>query len=580
MFVNRMHYSKSSFFVLLVFLILAFHFSGIREFTDYSFIDFKFNDIKQENNHSNDIVIVGIDEKSISKIKEPLGLWHEQIEKFIQYALKNNAKQIIIDLGLPKKSYNFLVKDIDQKLFSALKEAEEKSNLIIASSFSKDGTKENELPIIISLIDNDSFGHPLIDTSSDGKIRKLPINKSNIRSISALAAKFFNVRIKKGLINYSLGEKFEYISFIDIAEGKADQFQNIDLENKIFMFGAILPFQDRMKTPISLLKDDHHKETSPGVLVHAQSIRTYLNNAVIYEIPLVICLIIGLVLAGVYFYIDSEKHNYHLYALPFVFLIIILSVYLQNTKNISLPVSTLCVSILLAVIVRMLLNSFINYEIKKKLTNSFSKYVSPTVMDKILDGEISPESSLVRKKVAVLFSDIRSFTARSEHEDPENIAILLNKYFQEMTSIVHKNRGTVDKFIGDGLMVFYGAPNELDNPALNAIDSAIEMNESVHKINETLQLDGIEPIRIGIGIHSGDAIIGHIGSRERYEYTAIGDVVNLAARLESKTKELGYEIVCSSSIENDLKGLKKLEYIGETPIKGRADERVFGLYKI
>ena len=140
--------------------------------------------------------------------------------------------------------------------------------------------------------------------------------------------------------------------------------------------------------------------------------------------------------------------------------------------------------------------------------------------------------------------------------------------------------GTVDKFIGDGLMVFYGAPNELDNPALNAIDSAIEMNESVHKINETLQLDGIEPIRIGIGIHSGDAIIGHIGSRERYEYTAIGDVVNLAARLESKTKELGYEIVCSSSIENDLKGLKKLEYIGETPIKGRADERVFGLYKI
>ena len=81
----------------------------------------------------------------------------------------------------------------------------------------------------------------------------------------------------------------------------------------------------------------------------------------------------------------------------------------------------------------MLLNSFINYEIKKKLTNSFGKYVSRTVMDKILDGEISPESSLIRKKVTVLFSDIRSFTARSEHEDPENIAILLNKYFQART---------------------------------------------------------------------------------------------------------------------------------------------------
>ena len=147
-------------------------------------------------------------------------------------------------------------------------------------------------------------------------------------------------------------------------------------------------------------------------------------------------------------------------------------------------------------------------------------------------------------------------------------------------NLIEEHGGTIDKFIGDGLMVFFGAPNELDNPAQNAIDSAMEMIDSVKKINIALERESIEAIRIGIGIHCGDAVIGHIGSKDRYEYTAIGDVVNLAARLESKTKELGYEIVCSNSIKNDLKDFKKLEYIGDTPIKGRTNEKVFGLYKI
>ena len=577
---NKIFDSKTSFYTLLVTLILLFNFSNIRQFADYSFIDFKFNYIKKENINADEIVTIGFDEESFSKINEPVALWHEYIKKAIDYAIKNHAKLIVLDMIIPKKSYNFLIEDIDTKLFSALLEAKKNSNLIIPSTYNEDGEKVHELPIIISLIGDETFAHPLLKVSHDGKIRELPKNIKNRNSISELAAKFLNAETKSGLINYSIGNGFDYIPFIDIIDGKVNRSGEDDLKEKIFFIGMILPFEDRRKTPISILKNDYRKGTSPGILVHLQSLVTYLNNAAIVEIPSAICLLFGLILATFYFFTRNDKLGSPICALLFIFLMIPLSIFLQSAMFISLPISTLCFSIFLAIISKILLNSLINYELKIKLTNEFGKYVSPSVMDKILDGEISPESSLSRKKVAVLFSDIRSFTNRSEHENPENIAILLNKYFEEMINIVHKNNGTVDKFIGDGLMVFFGAPNELDNPAQNAIDSAMEMIDSVKKINIALERESIEAIRIGIGIHCGDAVIGHIGSKDRYEYTAIGDVVNLAARLESKTKELGYEIVCSSSIKNDLKDFKKLEYIGDTPIKGRTNEKVFGLYKI
>jgi len=176
----------------------------------------------------------------------------------------------------------------------------------------------------------------------------------------------------------------------------------------------------------------------------------------------------------------------------------------------------------------------------------------------------------------VLFSDIRSFTTRSESEPPEAIISLLNRYFNEMAAVIHSHGGTVDKFIGDGMMVFFGAPNHQDNPAQQAFDAAQKMLQRLDNLNLKLKEEGIEEIKIGIGIHLGEAVVGHVGSDTRHEYTVIGDTVNLAARLEGRTKELGYPIVCSASVAKVLDSSAKLISLGETPIKGRAAAEVFG----
>lgn len=210
------------------------------------------------------------------------------------------------------------------------------------------------------------------------------------------------------------------------------------------------------------------------------------------------------------------------------------------------------------------------------LKRSFGSYVSPEIMRHIVSGEIKPGLGGERRKVCVLFSDVRDFTTRSEGMSPEALIQLLNRYFTEMTQAIHHHDGTLDKFIGDGIMAFFGAPQQLDDPVRNALLAAREMLQRLKVLNEQLVEEGMMPIRIGIGLHYGEAVIGHVGSQTRHEYTAIGDVVNLAARLESLSKEVGFPIVCSTSVAQNAAGIVELHEIGMRDIKGRSSERVFG----
>jgi len=145
----------------------------------------------------------------------------------------------------------------------------------------------------------------------------------------------------------------------------------------------------------------------------------------------------------------------------------------------------------------------------------------------------------------VLFADIRGFTAISETENPENVVGLLNHYFSAMTEIIFEHGGTLDKYIGDGLMALFGAPTATPEDAQNAVKAAVAMQNRLVSLKTELAADGFANIAIGIGLHTGVATIGYIGSERRSEYTAIGDTVNLASRLESNT--IGGQILISDA---------------------------------
>ena len=171
--------------------------------------------------------------------------------------------------------------------------------------------------------------------------------------------------------------------------------------------------------------------------------------------------------------------------------------------------------------------------------------------------------------VTILFTDIRSFTSISETMDPQALVALLNEYFTEMVTIVLKQDGVVDKYIGDAIMVVFGAPEPEPNDALRAVRSAVGMREALRKLNARIQERGMTPLRTGIGIHTGEVIAGSIGHEEQRQYTVIGDAVNLASRLESSTKELGVNVLISEDTYELTKSTIQARPMREITVKGR-----------
>ena len=172
----------------------------------------------------------------------------------------------------------------------------------------------------------------------------------------------------------------------------------------------------------------------------------------------------------------------------------------------------------------------------------------------------------------MLFSDIRGFTSISEKTTPRELVRILNTYFSSITKKIIENDGVLDKYIGDAIMAFWGAPIPEPKQADKAVKAALEMLEELKKINIQFLASGDPEIKIGIGIYTGKAIVGNIGSEHRFDYTAIGDTVNIASRIEGLTKEYKTEIIIGESTKNKLTENFSVTLLGKTNVKGKLEE--------
>jgi len=208
---------------------------------------------------------------------------------------------------------------------------------------------------------------------------------------------------------------------------------------------------------------------------------------------------------------------------------------------------------------------------RETVKKAFSHYVSRRVIDAVVDSGNLPSLQGVRRRITVLFCDIRGFTSMSEKMSPEAVVQFLNNHFETVVEIVDRNNGLVDKYIGDGIMVLFGAQDEDAYQEGHAVRTALQIRDELARRSRQLAKDGLPPVAVGIGINSGSAIVGNIGASQRLEYTAIGATVNLASRLETATRELDVDILISEYTQQEVRGKFTLNKIGAVRLKGREE---------
>jgi adenylate cyclase len=367
------------------------------------------------------------------------------------------------------------------------------------------------------------------------------------------------------LINFRGKEKsFKYISALDIYN---NSFNKEEIENKIALVGtSAAALMDLRATPF--------ESVFPGVEVHANAIDNIISQDFIYRASWMdgANIVIIFILTFFTFFIIKKIPIWltPIFTISFLFISLYYIYYLMFNTGIILNILFPIFSIILSGIISLIIGYF--YEIKKKeeIKNKFASKVSKDVMEELLKNIDDNSLKAQNKEVTIFFSDIRGFTNISEKiNKPELLIKYLNQYMTPMSEVITKNKGTIDKYIGDAIMAYWNAPFDIENHADKAVTSAIEQLNELKELNKNLEITNQPLIAIGIGITTGIATVGEIGSIGRSDYTIIGDSVNLGSRIESLCKFYDVSLIISEDTKEKLTKDYTFRYLDYVKVKGK-----------
>jgi len=330
---------------------------------------------------------------------------------------------------------------------------------------------------------------------------------------------------------------FGYISITDVLHDRVDPAQ---LKNKIILVGTTAPgLMDMRSTPVA--------EVYPGVEVHANMISGILDQN-LKERPVYMlgAEVVWLLLVGVALSFLLPLFTPAKAILASVFTLIAttgLSLVAWQYGNVLMPVANSLVMIALLFALNMSYGYFVESRTKRQITGLFGQYVPSELVEEMAKHPESVSMEGESREMTVLFSDVRGFTTISEGLDPRELSLLMNEFLTPLSRVVYKYRGTIDKYMGDCIMAFWGAPLSDRNHARNAIMAGIEMQAALQALQPHFRQRGWPEIHVGVGINTGRVSVGNMGSEVRVAYTVMGDEVNLASRLEGITKQYGVGII-------------------------------------
>lgn len=518
------------------------------------------------NNPNPEIVVIAIDDASVNDNRNKENrlerywdwsrLYHKKVLETLE---ENNAQVVAFDLAFSEETNKISRKTLEtilkttpeNKLLQTFGEyvmPSHPEDIAFAESLGKYNnivlfSKPDNPPIDILASNVTSLGLPVTEKDPDGLVREIPFEGSFTQKIVELYNPdlLTNVPLEDGnlIINYSTPPyKYNAISYKDIY---FDTFNPKGVQDKIALIGVTTPsVQDHASTPIKPETD------MPGIEIHANAIQTILEQnfllnqtktsqiitlaalAIIGSIALVFLNIwLGIILAlllGIGYYAAAH---------------------ITYSNGLIINMIYPFIAVVLIYIGSVMYKYFAELKQRKYLQTAFGRYLSPDIMNEVLKNPKLLHRSGMKREITVFFSDIAGFTGVSEKLEPPVLLDLVNDYLGAMTDIVLKHHGTLDKYVGDAIVAYFGAPLKQADHAHRTCSVALAMREKLPSLHEKWKREGKPLIDFRIGINTGEAIVGNVGSEKRFDYTIMGDEVNLGSRLEGANKRYGTRIMVS-----------------------------------
>ncbi len=600
-------------FIILILLIL-FITKLVFQFNFFENLEHKAQDslfrLRGQRPISNEIAIIAIDDASFQALDITWPFPRYLHGKLIENLNRAGVKQIVFDIEFIENS----IPESDEFLAEM---ADKYDNVIFAGKVLRSQTDPLHVqmltPISAIMRKNLNWGIVNMSVDTDGFIRryscfeyfdKEPLYSIGLASIAnsrvfrhdwEQGIRLYNDRIEvsdkiiplvrgnKTLINYyGPAHTFQHVSFSSVLDdeeldmpgyrgAELNEFYDLldsgILAGKTVLIGATIDeLHDQFHTPFG-------QTYTSGVEIHANFVEMVHQNDYLRSMNPLLYLLLEIIAMLLFWYLFKQLKP-QISALVLVFLIVgqyALAYYLFTRFSTIIPIIQSMWVLLLIYIASLISHYIATQKEKRYIKAAFQQYMAPELVQELLDNPKSLSYGGSLQELTVLFSDIRSFTTYSENHKPEETVQILQEYLTEMVNVIIENRGILDKFVGDEIMALYGTPVKLENHALSACKTALEMRFRLTALQERWQAEGREIFEIGIGVNTGTAVVGNLGSRQIFDYTAIGDTINLGARLEAINKEYEttHKIIISEFTLEKVQDLVEVRYLDEVKVKGK-----------
>jgi len=563
------------------------------------------NSLYTHDNPSEDIVILSIDERSISA--EPIGLgkfndWRRTYYADVIDKLNEAEVKVIgIDLLFSEKSKDIPQEEINKIFIKTIIHPDEAEKGVFAETFNKyhkDKDHPDDLALKDSLAENvilaggvqakkqenknfvfnindltktifplsllvDSYSEQVgiiqVVQNIDSLVRKIPLtildeNKEEYNAFSLKIAQKFNEKLDTSeipledgymLVNYfGTPYSYNYISFRDVFY---DNYNFPDFKDKIVLIGVTTTkaAQDSFNVPTNV------DVSMPGIEVHANAIQTILDEKYLQNQSMLSQIITISIVSIVGTLIFTFLNIWIGIGCILLFIVGYTGLaHLAYRNGTILNMIYPYAAILFSYIASIIYKYFIELKDKIYVQGAFKRYLSPNVMNEVLKNPEMLELGGTKREITVFFTDIAGFTSIAEKMNPEKLIELVNEYLSAMTQVVLKNEGTLDKYVGDAIVAFFGAPISQEDHAKRACNTALEMRSVLVDLHKKWKQEEKPLLDFRVGVNTGNAIVGNIGSENRFDYTIMGDEVNLGSRLEGVNKKYGTKILISEPTYN------------------------------